>query len=74
MVETAGGGGETDPDLEVLIEGRVCEPVEIVDGVPLGGVTVETEVDKVVIVDPNEFVVMYGTIDVESNGPDLGHV
>ena len=54
--------------------GRVCEPVEVVDGAPVGGVTVETEVVEVVIVDPNEFVVMYGTIIVESYGPNLGHV
>lgn len=38
------------------------------------GVTVDTEVDDVVMVDPNEFVVVYGTTNVESNGPVLGHV
>lgn len=58
FVETEGGGDETDPDLKVLIEGRVCEPADAVDGVPVGGVTVETEVVEVVIVDPSEFVVM----------------
>ena len=69
FVETDGDGYEADSDLEVLVEGKVCEPVETVDGV-----TVETEVDEVVIVDPSEFVVVYGTTNVESNCANLGHV
>lgn len=69
FVETEGVGDELDSDLKVLVESRVDGPVEAVDGV-----MVETEIVDCVIVDPSEFVVVYSTTDVESDGPNLGHV